>query len=400
MGTTATRGLRPGDPGYNRVNLAMLLVGLATFSGLYCTQAILPALADYFAADPTTTALTVSAATGALALCVVPLSILSERFGRGRVLILSCVVAALVGLLAPLCASNIYALIALRGIQGALLAGAPAVAMTWLAEELDEAALPKAMGLYIAGNSLGGLTGRIVPAVLVGWQGWRVALAASMILGLLMAVAVWFLLPKQKFFTQKKITLQHEWQAIYQHWHTPVLALLFVTPFLAMGTFVSLYNYLGFRLIETFGLHPALVGSIFLVYLVGTVSSARAGNLIMRFGRGQTMVYTAAGMLAGLLMMITNSLTLTLVGLVLFTGAFFALHSTASGWVSAVAEHDRAEASSTYVLCYYLGSSVLGALAGPIFSAAPWPGFIAALAAVLALLLGIAVTVHRLTQRR
>ncbi|QNE90523.1 MFS transporter [Corynebacterium incognita] len=373
----------------------MLLVGLATFSGLYCTQAILPALADYFAAEPTLTALTVSAATGALALCVVPLSILSERFGRGRVLVASCVAAALVGLLAPLLADNIYLLIALRGAQGALLAGAPAVAMTWLAEELDESALPKAMGLYIAGNSLGGLTGRIVPAVLVDAAGWRVALAASLVLGLLMAAAVWWLLPAQKFFEPKSLTLRHEWEAMYRHWHTPALVMLFITPFLAMGTFVSLYNYIGFRLIDTFGLHPALVGGVFLVYLVGTVASAQAGNVVARLGRGTTLLAAAVGMLAGLLLMVTGWLWLTLVGLVVFTGAFFALHSTASGWVGALATRDRAEASSMYVLCYYLGSSVLGAAAGPVFSASPWWVFILSLAVVLLALVGLAAALRR-----
>lgn len=387
--------MRPGDPAYGRVNVAMLLVGLATFSGLYCTQAILPALADYFAAEPTLTALTVSAATGALALCVVPLSILSERFGRGRVLVASCVTAALVGLLAPLLADNIFLLIALRGAQGALLAGAPAVAMTWLAEELDESALPKAMGLYIAGNSLGGLTGRIVPAVLVDAAGWQVALAASLVLGLLMAAAVWWLLPAQKFFEPKSLTLRHEWEAMYRHWHTPALVMLFITPFLAMGTFVSLYNYIGFRLIDTFGLHPALVGGVFLVYLVGTATSAQAGNVVARLGRGTTLLAAAVGMLAGLLIMVTGWLWLTLVGLVVFTGAFFALHSTASGWVGALATRDRAEASSMYVLCYYAGSSVLGAAAGPVFSAAPWWVFILSLAVVLLVLVGLAAALRR-----
>lgn len=387
--------MRPGDPAYGRVNVAMLLVGLATFSGLYCTQAILPALADYFAAEPTLTALTVSAATGALALCVVPLSILSERFGRGRVLVASCVAAALVGLLAPLLADNIFLLIALRGAQGALLAGAPAVAMTWLAEELAESALPKAMGLYIAGNSLGGLTGRIIPAVLVDAAGWRVALAASLVLGLLMAGAVWWLLPAQKFFEPKSLTLRHEWEAMYRHWHTPALVMLFITPFLAMGTFVSLYNYIGFRLIDTFGLHPALVGGVFLVYLVGTATSAQAGNVVARLGRGTTLLAAAVGMLAGLLLMVTGWLWLTLVGLVVFTGAFFALHSTASGWVGALATRDRAEASSMYVLCYYVGSSVLGAAAGPVFSAAPWWVFILSLAVVLLALVGLAAALRR-----
>ena len=115
----------------------MLLVGLAIFSALYATQALLPTLTREMDIEPSTAALTVSAATGALAICVVPASILSEKFGRGRVLIISALAATGLGLTLPL-AQTIGQLVALRAIQGALLAGTPAVAMAWLSEELDE----------------------------------------------------------------------------------------------------------------------------------------------------------------------------------------------------------------------------------------------------------------------
>ena len=127
----------------------MLCVGLAVFSCLYSTQAILPELVSEVGLSSTAAALTVSAATGALAVCVVPASILSERFGRGRILLVSCLAATLVGFAVPW-ASSPALLIGLRAVQGALMAGAPAVAMAWLSEELDARALPRAMGLYLS----------------------------------------------------------------------------------------------------------------------------------------------------------------------------------------------------------------------------------------------------------
>lgn len=80
----------------------MLAVGLAVFNALYATQAMLPMLTADLEVSPTAAALTVSAATGALAVCIVPASILSERYGRGRVLIISALAATAVGLLLPL----------------------------------------------------------------------------------------------------------------------------------------------------------------------------------------------------------------------------------------------------------------------------------------------------------
>ncbi|MDK6261044.1 MFS transporter, partial [Corynebacterium frankenforstense] len=69
-----------------------------------------------------------------------------------------------------------------------------------------------------------------------------------------------------------------------------------------------------------------------------------------------------------------------------FTASFFALHSTASGWVGLIAERDRAEASSMYVFCYYMGSSILGAATGRAYEALPWAGFVGVLAGLLAAL--------------
>ena len=153
--------------------------------------------------------MTVSAATGALALCVVPASILSERFGRGRILLISAVAATGVGLIVPL-AQEGWQLIVVRGLQGALLSGAPATAMAWLSEELDDKALPRAMGLYIAGTSVGGLTGRLIPTGLVEISTWRWALFGSALVSLAFAITSWLLLPTQRNFRPKSIHLKTE----------------------------------------------------------------------------------------------------------------------------------------------------------------------------------------------
>ena len=111
-----------------RATIAMLLLGLAVFSSLYTTQAILPTLVTDMGISHTEAAMTVSAATGALAICVVPASILSERYGRGRILLISAIAATILGLVVPL-AQESWQLIALRGLQGAMLSGGNRVAV-------------------------------------------------------------------------------------------------------------------------------------------------------------------------------------------------------------------------------------------------------------------------------
>lgn len=359
-----------------RAMVAMLFVGLAIFSGLYSTQAMLPTFVEVLGFTPTEAALTVSAATGALALCIVPLSILSERFGRGRLLVISAVFATILAFAVPLVGENVLAIIAVRALQGAVLAGAPAVAMAWLSEELDEDILPRAMGLYIAGNTLGGIAGRLIPTGLLDFTGWRGALLGSAAVSAIFAILFVILLPKQENFRPKKLHFKAEIRAMINHWRNLELGLLFLFAFLGMGAFVSMYNFITFQLIHHFGLPVTLTGLVFLMYLAGTWSSARVGTIINRYGHGKTFVVSAVLYALGIVMTL-GPLPVLLAGMFIFTAGFFAAHSTASGWVGQAAATNRAEASSMYLLCYYAGSSAVGAASGLVFEATSWTGFIA-----------------------
>ncbi|WP_454978769.1 MFS transporter [Corynebacterium propinquum] len=391
--TVPARGLQRGERKYRLATVAVLAAGLAVFNGLYVTQAMLPALVDAFDTTPTVAALTVSVATGMLAICVVPASILSEHFGRNRVLIISAIAASLIGLTLPL-AHTIHQLIALRLLHGAFIAGTPAVAMAWLAEELDHRFLARAMGVYVAGNSVGGLTGRFIPSMLLEVTDWRVAILCASLLALGFAIIVALTLPRQQFFQPKALRFRTEYESMVTHWKNPSLAAMFLIAFLAMGVFVSLYNFLAFRLIDYFELSPGIVALAFLAYLSGTYSAARAGVLAEKFSRGTVLVFSTSAFIIGLLFTASPWLWLTLTGLLIFTASFFAAHSIASGWVGAIAEHNRAEASSMYVLCYYLGSSVVGALGGLIFTALPWWGFVGTLALLAGAMLALGIFAH------
>lgn len=367
--------IRTTDPAYKRAVLAMLAAGMACFNTLYCTQALLPVLVSDLGIPPSTAALTVSATTGMLALCVVPASILSERFGRNRVIVCSAVAAIVIGLLLPL-APNAYVLVALRGLQGALLAGVPATAMTWLAEELHPEALSRAMGVYIAGTTVGGLTGRIIPSVMLEFANWRWALLATSAFALVMSLVTALALPKQRRFQPHEVTPKGEFTAMLAHFKNPQLAAMFFTAFAGMGVFVSVYNFMGFRLIETFGLSEVLVGFMFLLYLAGTWSSAKAGKVIAKLGRPGAMLAGAAAMITGLLLLLPAALWCIVAGIAVFTAGFFLVHSTASGWVGPLAKSHKAESSSMYLCSYYLGSSVLGWVSGFVFMHASWLVFL------------------------
>ncbi|MER7814139.1 MFS transporter [Streptomyces sp. NPDC096153] len=384
--------LAPGVPGYRRMSFALFTAGVATFALLYSTQALLPAVSDDFGVTASAASWTVSAATGALALCVLPLSALSERFGRVRLMTVSLVVATVVGLLVPFAPGPEW-LVALRAVQGAALAGIPASAMAYLAEEVRPKALVAAIGLFVAGNSIGGMSGRIVTGWVAQLWGWRAALAAVGLMAVVCTVAFRLLLPRARHFTPGSLNPSALVRTVRGHLSDPLLMRLYGIGALFMTVFGAVYTVIGYRLVDApFSLPQGVVGSVFLVYLVGTVSSAAAGRLVGRLGRRGALYLAVGTTTAGLLLSLADSLAAVLAGLVLITAGFFAGHAVASSSVSRTATTGRAQASALYQSAYYLGSSAGGTLGAVAFHSGGWAGTV--LLGLLAVLGVVSITLY------
>ncbi|WP_030422432.1 MULTISPECIES: MFS transporter [unclassified Streptomyces] len=366
--------MTPGGPGYRRMSLALFLAGVATFALLYSTQALLPLISGDLGVTAGDASWTVAAATGGLALFVLPMSALSERFGRRTLMTASLTVAVAVGLLVPF-APSLGALVALRAVQGAALAGLPASATAYLAEEVRPRALVGAIGLFVAGNSVGGMSGRVITGWVAQEWGWRVAVGVVGLVAVVCAVAFRLLLPAPRHFTRGSLRPRVLVRAVRDHLANPLLRRLYAIGALFMTVFGGVYTVIGYRLAdEPFALPQGLIGSIFLVYLVGTVSASASGRLVDRLGRRGALYLGGGTTAVGLVLSLADSLPLVLAGLVLITAGFFAGHAVASSAVGRTAQHGRAQASALYQSAYYIGSSA-GSTAGAVaFHAAGWSG--------------------------
>ncbi|MFG2954799.1 MFS transporter [Streptomyces sp. NPDC048291] len=383
--------LTPGGPGYRRMSFALFLAGVATFALLYSTQALLPLISDGYGVSASDASWTVAAATGGLALFVIPMSALSERFGRRTVMTASLAVAVTVGLLVPF-APSLGVLIVLRGVQGAALAGLPASAQAYLAEEVRPKALVTAIGLFVAGNSVGGMSGRVITGWVAQEWGWRVAVGTIGVVAVGCAVAFRLLLPAPRHFKAGSLHPRRLLGTVRDHLADPLLRRLYAIGALFMTVFGGVYTVIGYRLTqEPFSLPQGIIGSIFLVYLVGTVSASTAGRLVGRLGR-RGALYLAGGTTAcGLLLSLADSLPLVLLGLVLITAGFFAGHAVASSAVSKTATHGRAQASALYQSAYYIGSSAGSTVGALAFHTSGWSGTVGV--GLLAILGVVTITV-------
>ncbi len=136
-----------------------------------------------------------------------------------------------------------------RALVGLSLAGVAAVAMTYLAEEVHPEHLGYAMGLYISGNALGGMSGRVISGVLVDFVSWRIALGALGVLALVAAVLFKRSLPASKRFQPRPLRPRSLLAGYALHFRDAGLPWLFLEAFLLMGAFVTLFNYIAYRLL-------------------------------------------------------------------------------------------------------------------------------------------------------
>ncbi|MCQ9165834.1 MULTISPECIES: MFS transporter [unclassified Arthrobacter] len=387
-------GHQLGSAGYRRVLAALACAGVATFAQLYAVQGLLPLLSRDLHVTAAQAALTISAATMGLAVAVLPWSFVADRVGRVRTMGLAVILATIFGLLVP-AAPNFEVLLALRALEGAALGGIPALAIAYLTEEISPRNAAAAAGAYVAGTTLGGLFGRLLAGPVADLAGWRMGTLAVSVCAAVAAAGFLLLAPGPRGFVPVRggggfgMVLA---RLVPQLRNKSLLA-LYAQAFLLMGAFVSVYNYLGFRLEAPPYLLPAsAVALLFLAYLAGTVSSRTVAGLAVRFGRRTLLLASTALMAVGLAVTLAPALPVILVGLVLFTAGFFGAHSIASGWTGAMATSGRAQASSLYNLSYYAGSSVVGWAAGLVFQAVGWTALAAALAGLALLAAAAAAT--------
>ena len=383
--TQHVRWTMRGSVAYGRVSLALFAAGFATFSLLYCVQPLLPAFARDFRVGPAEASLALSVTTGCLALAILLAGAVSESFGRRELMFASICAAAVLGVAAAL-APDWRLLLLARALEGLALGGVPAVAMAYLGEEIQPAGLGRAMGLFVAGNAFGGMAGRVGVGVLASWSSWRVALASLGVLDLAIAAAFLILLPPSRNFVRRSgLGLAFHLAAWRRHLTNGALMSLFGVGFLVMGTFVTVYNYAGFRLeAPPYGLSQAQASAIFVVYLFGMAASWTAGALADALGRGPVLAAGTVVALVGLALTLAAPLAAVVLGIVVLTIGFFIAHSVASGWVGPMAGEAKAHAASLYLLAYYIGSSLMGSAGGWFWAAYGWTGVAAFCGTMLA----------------
>jgi len=390
-----TDRIHKGTPEFRDITLGMFAAGFATFALLYCVQPLMPVFAREFRVSAAESSLPLSLTTGFLAPAMILAGVFSESRGRTKMMVGSLLASSVLTLLSAF-APRWGVLLALRTLAGITFAGLPAVSMAYLSEEIHPTSIGLAMGLAIGGNGLGGMTGRLLTALIADVLSWRYALGAIGLMGIVAAIIAWKTLPPSRHFTSRRLQATTLYHLFSSQLRNPRLVGLYVLGFLLMGSFVATYNYITYHLLAPpYLLSHTAVGLIFVVYLVGIFASAWIGSLADRLGRARVLVAMVGIMLVGIGLTVLRPLAVVVLGIAVVTFGFFGGHSVASSWVGLRAHEAKAQAAALYLFFYYLGSSVAGSAGGIFWDMARWKG----VAAFAASLLVIALSITLATQR-
>ncbi|EGQ9061604.1 MFS transporter [Vibrio parahaemolyticus] len=351
-----------GTPEYKRITLSLALGSFLVFSNLYLLQPMLPTFATLFSISETQVNWLFAASTLALSFSLVPMAVLSESIGRKPVMMIGLFSIPAISALMLLGDSFIF-LVACRALIGIALAAFAAVAVAYMAEELDKHAFSMAIGTYIAANSLGGIAGRISGGLLADNFSVDFAIEVMMVVTLIGVICVHYLLPKQRNFTPSSSSLRHQNRAIIGHFRNQRVWFAMLIGGLNFALFVNLYSVMGFRLVSApHNVPVGLASLIFICYLGGTFSSRCAGHWSKRYSSILGMFLGAVVSMAGMWIAAFESLAAMLIGLLLISfGAFFT-HTLAYGWVGQNATQAKATATALYLVHYYVGGSLGGFL--------------------------------------
>jgi len=375
---------------YNRLVFSICLCSIVTFSNIYWLQPLLPTLQRGFEISLLATNLSMSAPLLGMGLGLLVFASISDSIGRRSILLGGMIAGLCVSLLLPMI-ENYTLFLSLRFLQGALLSVCPAVAIPLLGEELRKSWLPAAVGFYIAANTIGGISSRLIGGICLDLLGsWQATGYVIVAITALLFTAVFFILPKQRHFSVQKFQLKASLKMFSSHLKRPQLLIIYLIIGLAFGCFVNLFSYL-MSVLEgaPYQLPSGLRSLIFVTFLGGTFSASLAGKYSKKHGQLAGIATGIFIMLAANILLSNSHLPLMIIGMIMMAFGFFFCHAQASTLVSRSVKKGKGSAQALYSLFYYSGASLGIFFIAPFYERWGWQGVLTSTSSALVICLGL-----------
>jgi predicted MFS family arabinose efflux permease len=375
----------------DRRRVAVAFAAIGAFLHLYAPQPVLPLIAAEYKVGVAGASLIITAGTLAVAATAPFVGALSDVLGRKRV-----IVAAMALLIVPATmtayATSFQELVFWRFVHGLLLPPIFTVTIAYVGHEWPSSQSNSVFGLYTAASSVGGFLGRFIPGMLtntIGWRGGFLALAVGSVICCIMVT--WLLTPERNFVSANNI--RTSLRQTLAHLRNPRLLAIYAVGFGVLFNFIATFTYLTFHLAAPpFNRSPAFLGSIFVVYLLGAAASLWLGRAIAWLGRRNFVLWVLAFWAGGMLLSLIPWIPAIVLTLVAASVCGILVQASSTSFVAISAKTGTSAAVGLYVTCFYIGGTFGGWLPGLAYEAAGWPGSLALVVGMIAVMATIVAT--------
>jgi YNFM family putative membrane transporter len=374
--------------------LAIGLAGFCTFINLYSPQALLPMLATEFSVSAATISAMMTAGTLAVAITAPFSGAAADVLGRKRVITAAMAVLSIPTLMIAF-APDLPSILFWRFVQGLTLPSIFAVVVAYIGDEWPPAEVAGMAGIYTSGATIGGFSGRFVTGVLadlIGWRGTHVVLA---LITLAAAGAVAVLLPRERRFVRSE-SLTASLRQMLRHLRNTQLLATYAVGFGTLFNFIATFTFINFVLAAPpYSFSATLLGTVFLVYLLGAAVTPLTGQFIHRLGRRPFMIINCAVWACGILLTLIPRLIAIIAGLAICAVCGLISQAVSTGYVTLTAREGRSSAVGLYVTIFYTGGSFGAFLTGIAWDKTGWPGCVALVCVMLGMMAAIVALVWR-----
>lgn len=288
------------------INFLVFIVPFLLGLGVDLYVPSLPAITNYFHTQANFVQLTISLYMLGYGIGQTVLGVLSDSFGRRKVLILSALFFTLVSFLAIL-SFNVFMLEVCRLLQGISVAGLAVVARAIIVDVFSGAELAKATNSFTLSWSLGPILAPFIGGYLQHYFDWQANFYLFGVYGLFIFVYAFIKLPETNLHLVK-LSFSKTYNSIKVVCKHPVFMLITTVSGLGYAIIV-LFNLVGPFLIQTVLKYSVIdYGNIALVlgcaYFLGALSNRFASN----YFKSKTLLFF------GLISAFTSSILMILLG--------------------------------------------------------------------------------------
>ena len=340
-----------------KTSISLFFIVSVIFSTIYTPQAILPTLQESLNLSMTQSNFLLSGMLFVLMVATPIYAPIVKRFEKKKIMLVAIFFLFLAVLLSAFATSYTMLLIS-RVMQGIFIPGITAIMLVYVQEIYPKEHRGLGMGIYMASTGFGAVMGRLLAGWVTYLYSWREAFGLFAFLLLVALFMMAWGLPSTKVEEgSQRGSLQKD--QLLDYLSNPQIVSVLLIPLVVFFSFMAITTFVTYHLVQApFLLNEAELGSLFLVLLLAVVASPLAGYYSDKMGRIKVLFLALIFLMIGILLTLSSSLTIILVGMGLVTIGMFSVQSVTPTYLGDLVPDDRATVAVLYQTFFYLGGAL------------------------------------------